>query len=198
MNEKDCSSVVLFEHEADEQVARTHCHIWLKGVTCNTDTLKNHIKKVVGKVPKSDWAFMEVCPKTKTLYDDSLITYMSKGILYPKYIRGWTEEEIEEFRVKWINHNPITTQDGKLVVKRVVKETAKKTKRELIQEMLETYLPDMENEEIIELIRKVLVKNNEVIGMYKVIDYFDSLLCYGNKDRFVNMVVQKINSRIRI
>lgn len=196
---EDCSFCVVYQHDADQEVSRTHCHIWIKGVKCNTDSLKNHIKKVVGKVPKEDWAFMAIQPKTKTPYNDTLITYMSKGELDPKYIKGWTEEEIEEFRRKWIPPpNPITTQDGKLVVKRVVKETTKKTKRELINEMMETYLPEMELRETLELIRKVLIKNNEVLGMYKVTDFYDSLLCYGNKEKFLDMIEQKINSRIRI
>lgn len=195
---EDCSQCVVYEHESDDEISRTHCHVWIKNVMCNTDTLKNHIRKVVGKVDKSDWAFMEVNKKTKTPYNDTLITYMSKGKLLPKYVKGFIEEEIESFRLKWTQPNPITTQDGMLVVKREIKDSKKKTKRELIQEMLETYLPEMDTDEMIELIRKVLIRNNEVIGMYKVIDYYDSLLCYGNKERFVSMVVQKINSRIRI
>lgn len=196
---ESCSTCIVYEHEADEEIKRTHCHMWVKGIECNTDTLKNHIKKVLGKVDKSDWAFMAIHPKTKTPYNDTLITYMSKGVLQPMYKKNWTFEEVEEYRKKWVaNPHPITTQDGKLVVKREVKETAKKTKRELIQEMLETYLPEMDTRETVELIRKVLIKNNEVLGMYKVTDFYDSLLCYGNKEKFLDMVVQKINSRIRL
>lgn len=197
LNEKH-ESCVVYEHDKDDEVARTHCHIWVKGIQCSTDSLKNHIKKVIGPVDKSDWYFTTV-NKSKEPWTDDVITYMSKGKLEPKYKNGFTDEEIDNFKSKWVvPPNPITTQDGMLVVKRVVKETNKKTKRELIQEMLETYLPEMETHEMIELIRKVLIKNNEVLGMYKVMDFYDGLLCYGAKEKFVDMMVQKINSRIRI
>lgn len=195
---EDCSQCIVYEHEADDEINRTHVHIWLKGIKCNTDSLKNHIRKVTGKIPASDWAFMEMNKKTKEAWNDNVITYMSKGKLMPKYTKGFTEDEIEDYKSKWINHNPISVENGKLVIKREVKETKKKTKRELLQEMLELYTVDMEVDETVELVRKILIKNNEVLGMYKIMDYYDSLLCYGNKEKFVTMIVQKINSRIRV
>lgn len=191
-------SCVVYEHEADNEVSRTHCHIWVKNVKCSTDTLKNHVKKFIGKVAPSDWYFTTV-NKSGDLWTDDVITYMSKGTLSPVFVSGWSSDEIDSFRQKWVSPpSPLVVQDGKLVIKRTVKETAKKTKRELIQEMLETYLPEMDTREIIELIRKVLIRNNEVLGMYKVTDFYDSLLCYGNKEKFVDMMVQKINSRVRV
>lgn len=193
---EDCSQCVVYEHESDNEVSRTHCHIWLKNITCNTDTLKNHIRKVVGKVDKSDWAFMEMNKKNKTLWTDDVITYMSKGVLKPKYVKGFTDDEIEEYKSKWIS--PLSVVDGKLVLKKEVKEPKNKTQRELLQEMLDLYTEDMDTHEIVELVRKILVKNNIMMSMYKVMDYHDSILAYGSKDSFVKMITQKINSRIKI
>lgn len=196
------SKGIVYEHPYNPKTGKPiHCHAWIYDVEPSTDTLKNWVKKLIPDFAgKDSWYFREKTSKkhgTKP-WTDELITYMSKGHLSPKLVKGFTDEEVVLYTSKWQNINPVTTQDGLLVVKRDIKETKRKTKRELIQEMLETYLPEMETYEIIELIRKVLIKNNEVLGMYKVMDLYDSLLCYGNKDVFVNMVVQKINSRIRI
>lgn len=194
---------IVYEHPFNPKTGKPiHCHAWVYDVGVSTDTLKNWVNKLIPDFPGHDaWYFKEKTSKKHGCkpWTDDVITYMSKGKLDPKYNVGFADEIVNDFKSKWVSQeNPITTQDGKLVVKREVKETKKKTKRELIQEMLETYLPEMENHEIIELIRKVLIKNNEVIGMYKVIDYYDALLCYGNKEEFVRMIVQKINSRIRV
>lgn len=197
IDNEPCSSVIVYEHPADGKVARVHCHIWAKGIG-KSDTLKNHLKKVIGSVEKTDWYFTEKS-KDKTEWDDNLITYMSKGVLTPQLVRGYTDEYVEEYKLKWVKpDSPVKTIDGKLYVEKEIKESKKKTKRELIEEMKNLYLESMEIEEVIKLIRKVLIKHNEVIGMYKVMDYYDSLLMYANKHKFVDMVVQKINSRVRV
>lgn len=192
-----CDKVVVFEHDADHEVNRTHCHLWAIGIG-KSDTLKNHLRKVIGAVEATDWYFTEK-NKEKQYWTDDVITYMSKGNLCYKYNKGFASEDIDEYRSKWVvPTSPLRTVDGKLVIERVVDETKKKTKRQLIEDMKSLYLDSMDTEEIIKLIRKVLVQNNEVIGMYKVMDYYDSLLMYANKKMFVDMIVQKINSRIRL
>lgn len=194
---ESCDKIVVFEHEADDEVTRTHCHIWAIGIG-KSDTLKNHIKKLIGNVDKTDWYFTEK-NKKKEVWTDDVITYMSKGTLTPMYVKGYTDAEIEDFKGKWVvPKSPLKMVDGKLVIEREVGDIKKKTKRQLIEDMKSLYLDNMETEEIIKLIRKVLIQNNEVIGMYKVMDYYDALLMYSDKRRFIDMVVQKINSRVRV
>lgn len=192
-----CASIVVYEHPSDDEVSRVHCHIWAIGIG-KSDTLKNHLKKVIGEVDKSDWYFTEK-NKKKEPWTDEVITYMSKGVLTPMYVKGYTEEQIADYCSKWVfPQSPLKCVDGKLVIEREIAEKKKKTKREIIEEMKSFYLDTMELDEVIKLIRKILIKNNEVIGMYKVMDYYDALIMYANKQLFVDMIVQKINSRVRV
>lgn len=203
INSEPCTKLAVYEHEADDEVSRVHCHIWATGIG-KSDTLKNHLRKYIGSVEKTDWYFTEK-NKKKEEWNDELITYMSKGVLELKLVKGYSETEINEFRNKWVDRkkekieSKLFAEDGKLILEKIIPEKTKKmTKRQLIEKMVARYTPDMDTDEIIKIIRKILIENDEVIGMYKIIDYYDSLLMYANKEKFVDMVVAKINSRTRV
>lgn len=187
---------IAYQHDADGQVKRTHVHLWMKGVKSSTDTLKNHVRKITGPVDKSDWYFTTV-NKVNELWTDKLITYLSKGHLLPVFNKGFNPADVETYQALWVKPpSPVELIDGKLYLRREIKEEKKKkTKRELIEEMLKTYTDELDVRETVELVRKVLIDNNEVLGMYKVMDYYDSLIMYGSKDQFVCMVVRRIQSR---
>lgn len=182
-----CTKVVVYQHTADESVKRTHIHGLIEGCSRKEDTVRNKFFK--GKYEYS----------MKTKVDDNFITYMSKGNLDPVYVKGYDPELIVLRKSQWVSQQPKATVklvDGKLV--KGVDETKKRTKRELIEIMRSKYEVGMLDTVILKMIRKVLIDNNEVIGMYKVLDYFDSLLMYSDKERWIEMMASKINSRIRI
>lgn len=187
--------IIVYEHSADAEVSRTHCHILVYGVTVQNDNLKYHLKKIDPTLNgRIDWSF-----STKEVNDD-FITYMCKGSLDPVFKVGYTDYEIDVLTAKWVDPkvSKLVLEGGKLVVDTPVKEVKKKTKRDLIELMKARYTDDMDVHDCVKLIRKVLVENNEVIGMYKVMDYYDSLLMYSDKSKFIDMVVGKINSRTRV
>jgi len=185
--------IIVYEHPKDEEISRTHCHILVYGLTVKSDNLKYHLKKIDSSLNgRTDWAFSD------KEVDDKFITYMSKGIYKPTLVKCYTEIEIEEYTAKWINPVKMGIEHGRIIIDSPVKEIKKKTKRDLIELMKARYLEEMDTEDVCKLIRKVLIENNEVIGMYKVMDYYDALLMYSDKRRFLDMVVSKINSRIRI
>lgn len=184
---------IVYEHPKDDKVSRTHCHVLVYNASVKPDNMKYHLKKIDSTLKgRTDWVFSE------KEVNDKFITYMSKGIHNPKMYKGYTEDEINKYKSEWVNPVSLKVDNGKLVIDKPVKETKKKTKRELIELMKARYTEDMDTHEICKLIRKVLIENNEVIGLYKFTDYYDALLMYGNKERFLDMVVTKINSRIRV
>ena len=97
----------------------------------------------------------------------------------------------------WVDHTKVNV---KLVDGKLVREVGKNklSKRELIDIMMADYKIYMPMEDVIKLIRKTLIKNNEVLGLYKVMDYYDALLMYGNKTEFTALIISKINSRGRV
>lgn len=185
--------LIVYEHPKDEEISRTHCHILVYGLNVKSDNLKYHLKKIDPTLNgRIDWSFSD------KEVDDKFITYMSKGKYDPVLVFGYTKPEVDEYTTKWVNPCKMSVENGMLVIDKPVKEVKKKTKRDLIELMKSRYLETMDTEEICKVIRKVLVDNNEVLGMYKVMDYYDALLMYADKHRFIDMVVNKINSRVRV
>lgn len=187
-----CERVIIYQHNADTSVKRTHIHGLVFGCTRKEDTVRNRFFK-----GKYDYSL-------KSKVDDMFITYMSKGKLDPVFVKGFDPELIGLRKSEWQDHRITPTVDVS------DKSSNKKTKKELLRIMLETYdsqwaevdkkssMRYMSLDSVLRHIRKILIDNNEVIGMYKVMDYYDSFMMYGNEDGWLEMVASKINSRTRI
>lgn len=186
--------MVVYQHEPNGPDGdNIHVHMYLRGNHVSTDTLKNYIKKCCPKrdtYGNSFWSF-------NTAYDDGCIVYMSKGILMPSYVKGYSACEIEEYRLKYDpSKEKKKTYQAKLTY--VVKETpaqSKKRKNDLIDEM-RAEIKNMSNStQVITGIVKVLNDNNVVFGRYTVRDYYDTLQSRFNTESFVsqmeNFVVYK-------
>lgn len=89
------SVCVVFQHDADEEVSRTHVHAMISMNVGSSDTLKRWIKQVVGHVDRYDWAF----PLCKD--EDRYVTYMSKGKLEPLVCHGIEYEKVIALRSEW-------------------------------------------------------------------------------------------------
>lgn len=186
-----CDKVIIYQHNADSSVKRTHIHGLCLGCTRKEDTVRNKFFK--GKYEYS----------MKTKVDDKFITYMAKGQLSPVYVKGFDTSFVELRKSEWVDHKVVTTDITN-------DKSVKKTKKELLRIMLETYdeqwktvdkkqsMHYMSVTSVLRHIRKILIENNEVIGMYKVMDYYDSFMMYGNEDGWMEMLAAKINSRSRV
>jgi len=103
----ECATlVVAYEHEADAKVKSTHCHFLILGSTVQEEALKRKFKSVISNIPVHlkgnglwKWASDYGEPNKK------FITYMSKGKLQPKYYYGIALDEIETYRLKWVEPN---------------------------------------------------------------------------------------------
>lgn len=98
-----CEKMVVYEHNENVSRVHIHAHIWCCSQT--DDTLKNWLSQTLGvKVNKSDISFkQQYKPKGSTQsmpIDDGNISYMSKGKYNPVYVKGYTNEEIEELKAK--------------------------------------------------------------------------------------------------
>lgn len=185
--------IAVYEHPKDEEVSRTHCHILVYGLSVKSDNLKYHLKKIDSTLNgRTDWSFSD------KEVDDNFITYMSKGTLSPKLLKGYDTDYIESLRLKWIDPVQMKIEKGKIVVDKPITESKKKSKRELLELMKTRYTSDMSTTEVCKLIRRILIENNEVLGLYKVMDYYDALIMYSDKERFLDLIVSKINSRVRV
>lgn len=180
---KHSDFLVIYEHP---DASRKHIHGYVENLTVGTDTLKNWIKKElnVNSYPKSDWEFATKIgkgPKKGEPVDRDSIIYFHKGKYPLLYNKGFTKEFIEEQHAK--SYTPSNEYVQKVQYKIVSESKEKSMKRQwdLIKEMRQRYKRVeaegnvMTDDKLIDIVNGVLDENSIVCGVYKRMDYFDSL-----------------------
>lgn len=178
-----CDVLAVYEHEADDDISRTHIHCYADNPQVSTDTMKNWVKKALGtKVfPKTDWSFEEA-------QDVGFITYMSKGHLSPLLIKGIDAEACRLLKDKWVD---MPKKQGKTqyVLKIENPQERKMRQAEMIAEIRRRIHVDAPKDDggyhdtgnVINIIIDVVVKQNQnVCGRYKIRDYYDTVMMLEN------------------
>ena len=186
--------VAIYEHEADAEVSRTHIHILLLNAKVKPDAMKTRFKKLYGEIDKSDWSF-------KKADDDGFVTYMSKGKLPPKLTKGYDPVDIERLTREWkdpeAQNITVKLENGKFV--REVDTVPKKSKISLLEQMRSELAGSIPTEDSrLRAIRKVLMRNNEVIGKFKMMDYYDNLMMYDSKDDWLHAMNVQIKENLQV
>lgn len=89
-----CASAVVYQHDADEEVSKTHVHIGLGGCEVKEEALKRLWKNAPGK-GNEFWSWKPWDGETKYL------TYMTKGVLQPVFVKNISEDLLEKSRQEW-------------------------------------------------------------------------------------------------
>lgn len=185
-----CSKMIVYDHENDN-AERPHFHGLVENATVGLKRFKELIVEQGCKFKgQKEWSF-------STTYDDAsenpipvdknFIKYMSKGKYSPVLTLGYTFEEIEEQRLKWIPDTEWNVSRGFLEISGAKIPAKKLSKREVVEEV-ELYL--LRNNSlrtdtnIRDAIVHVLKKDNQLLGLYKVMDLYDGYNMYYNKTRF--------------
>lgn len=177
--------LAVYEHSEPDK--RTHIHGYVEGVTVSTDTLKNWIKKAlnVKAFPKSDWEFATKISKgTKAgqVVDQDSLVYFHKGKYPLKFNKGFTEEFIKEQHSKSYTPTEYVGKSVKTQYKLVCENSSQKKIREndLIKLMIDKAKVHKQwalnrDTAIIESIKDVLVETKTICGVYKAVDYYDTI-----------------------
>lgn len=113
------------------------------------------------------------------------VIYMSKGKLEPFYVKGFTQEEIDSCKDRWVERTPETSQ--KFLTSYVVRENSEQSKRrqwDNIQEIVKRYneLPMPTGRHLCRIIKQVVVmENHTMLGRYKMRDYYDTVKAIVNE-----------------
>lgn len=174
--EERCDKYVFYQHDESLSVKRTHVHGLIVGCQVSTDTLKNWIKSAVGTVDKSDWSFV-----TKDV-NERFITYMTKGVLEPATVKGYSEEEINKYRKDWVPHEKKKLSGGLTQFKLVSEkpETARQRQVDLLQPVLDYFIAhpnEATGRTVLQHILKVIREKKLIVGRYKIRDYYDYVMC---------------------
>jgi len=175
-----CERVVIYEHEA----SRTHIHGLLENCKVSTDTLKNWVKKSLNVTvyPKSDWSFT-------VAQDSKFITYMSKGLLQPKVVQGYTENEIEALRNQWVPVAKLVKEKTQYKLRSENPAQAKFRQNELMQMVKDRCKANNWNNmtEILQCIRQIVyVEHKTIVGRYKIRDFYDYVLSDLNEKKWID------------
>jgi len=190
-----CTALVVYEHPNNSREGQ-HVHMLMMGCTKGSDTLKNYLKRLFGEFRAVDWSF-------KTSYKSNgetvpvstdFISYMSKGKYDPVYLYGISADEIALYKAKGYDKNDLRFQDGKFI-KPVKESSVKPTYRELVELIMPHVNVDASRRSICAGIKKILAKHGYAIGLYKVRDIYDSVMMYGNEERWLDMMEHLIARR---
>ena len=183
-------NIAIYQHEADDEVSRTHVHGICQGCTVKSPkTIRDGIKKAF-VLEKSDYAVGEGVGKSPE--------YITKGRLDPVFYRGYTEEYISELKSKGYDtkKDKITVKDGKIVIERDKKEV-KKTDIDMIKEVAarcvknKTYEP---REVAVEIVKTW--KSNNKRGHSRLLEeWIDAVRYYAKEDDWIDQVVQRYNRK---
>lgn len=96
--------VIVFQHDADAKVSRTHVHILILGCKLKDEALKRRFFKVYPVYKEADQKGNEFWKWAEGEYgkpDLSFITYMTKGKLRSKFSKNISPDIEESYREKW-------------------------------------------------------------------------------------------------
>lgn len=198
--------LIMYEHEADEDVTRTHIHGLVMDCSRSDDTLRNNLFKV--NYTKN--YELKSTYKTKTgiwPVDAKFITYMSKGYLDPKYNKGFTEEEVAMYKSQW--KDMTVSKHGRIALTPKEEGKPKAMSRfafvihcaELYsEEILKQYENGIErqcfNRRIAtQIIILECVKNAQALGFYKIVDIVDSIQMVVNPQGLANNILNYLDAR---
>jgi len=193
------SAVIAYQHLPDEEVKRLHTHFYVFGCTKKEDTCRNFIKNQ--DISGGDFMVSQNCGKKGNIRPIDLsgaIIYGSKGNLQPVFVKNVDEALIKTLTIDANDPKYHPKKQTKLMlIDGELDEKAKITGYQLIQIMISRIGKDWETKNVMIQIRDVLIEHKQKIGMYKLQDYYDSCLMYGNRQVFLANAVAMIDSRQR-
>jgi len=95
--------VLVYEHSKATFTARdkTHIHMLLVNTSIDKKQLRNLAKETVVPVKGNENMSFKMAEEPFGKY----ITYMTKGLLQPVYNKGFDPEELERYRLEWVDPN---------------------------------------------------------------------------------------------
>jgi len=91
--------VLVYEHSQQTKTAKgkTHIHMLLVNTSIDKKQLRNIAKETTVPTKGNENMSFKMAEEPFGIY----ITYMTKGVLQPVYNKGFTPEELEQYRQNW-------------------------------------------------------------------------------------------------
>jgi len=205
--------VLVVEHEADDEVATTHVHIALFDCQVQAEALKRMFINP-GK-GNGFWSFKKWSDEShetlQAIPYSKYLVYTFKGYLRESFSKEYSTAELELFRTHWTVFKPAESHlrqtnlidsqpKTKLTKHGIVSEVVNLVLSEypaLTAEQRKAKLQDLTETQIYKLIRKVLIRENQALGLYKQIDLYDAFVMYHQKEKGLQEFLFILNKRSR-
>lgn len=185
-----CDKYIVYQHDADEEITRTHVHGLCVGIKVSTDTLKNWIKKELktSAFPKTDWSFVTELQGKPV--NEQFITYMAKGHLEP--VRStWDNDEVLRLRGEWSDEYRTRGMKRQYkIIHMVTPQEAKKTYNQMINEIHIRLEENYSDDNILRTLIRYVNEKQLIVGRYKIRDMFDTIKCRTKPDTYAQDLAQ--------
>lgn len=108
--------VVVYQHDADEEISKTHVHIGLSGCEVKAEALKRLWPDAPGKGNEfwsfKDWIEEESSVSMTYRASYKYVTYMSKGKLSAVFVKNFSDQQLETSRLAWVEPVKADKQQG--------------------------------------------------------------------------------------
>jgi hypothetical protein len=205
-----CEKVAIYQHDADDEIERTHIHGLLIGCSKGEDTIRNRFFK--GKYQSADYELKtkyvvkEGIMQVKRTYDvdEKYIIYMSKGVLDPMFLKVFTKEETDAYKAQWKNHREKKEDPSERKKKKPINMF--EACRQIVEDELKYKIDETQvrlpwrysQQEVVEAIIDWSNKNGKPVVAYKCRDYYDCILQQYDPKQYVGIVMNLIFKRDRV
>lgn len=216
--ELNCERFLAQQHDADEEINRTHTHVSLVNFRYTKTSLENCLKKY-GIEGSNNYGILRKCEETKKDYDERILArYILKGGKYARTTircRGYESDFIgtlereyhtygKDNQVRGTDENTGTTRKRLIQYKLVAENPEKRKirKNDFVNEVrkrLRERFPDARNPPddatIMLAISEVANEYAEVMGEYTALDYYDTIVMRDYKNRWLTQMLGLLEKR---
>jgi len=205
------SNYIIGEHEADAEIATTHCHILIAGLKVTREALRKQIQKVSpGKGQNCTMAKTQNEPRVP--YDEILLrNYIIKGNVKHVMSTSYDDATVTTAAAAWIHHESAASSANAEPAAATMNKKKKSNKYEDCHEILDQYFTKNDQNPNAELNSKTPQGRRQIyeaIGLwsnakrkamttYQAADYYDIIIQQAVPDHYMNLVADIINHRHR-
>jgi len=117
------TSCVVYQHDADEEISKTHVHLALYKCEVRAEALKRMWNDAPGS-GNGFWSFKDLKIEVENgfMKTNRYFSYMTKGIHAPVYVKNISADLLEEARLSWVEEvNPDKARDSsERIVRKVI------------------------------------------------------------------------------
>lgn len=213
-----CTRTLGREHEADPEgtpngINRTHCHFMLLDYKHTKQALSKFLNSI-GLFGSDNFGILTVCSETKKPYSEKLLNqYILKGVVYDDgiFYEGYTENDIRATIDDYYTYKEEQTtrkQNKSLIQYKLKVENPKEQKirkTDMMKKMIRKIKDDRDIDQqkaamandfiVLQAIADVLDEHNEIIGNYKVLDYYDTIIRQEGRGKWMDSMLGMLEKR---